>query len=95
MSLGTRALGLSTPIFLFFRIEASTPACLYGMMGNNGTSLAITPWKALSHLLWLQPSLVMALAVFGGWGNNGANGANVVLALLSVKCFCLLSSAMV
>lgn len=55
------------------------PACLYGLMGNNNGGLF--GGRGFEDII----ALIIVAAIFGngnfgfgGWGNNGANGANIV-----------------
>lgn len=54
------------------------PAYLYGMLGNNNGFFGNNGFESIIALIIVAAIFGNGNFGFGGWGNNGANGANVV-----------------
>lgn len=76
---GNEGSGVLNSVLPLLQQRGIDPACLYGLMGNNNGGLF--GGRGFEDII----ALIIVAAIFGngnfgfgGWGNNGANGANIV-----------------
>lgn len=72
---GTSALNSVLPLLQQRGID---PAYLYGMLGNNNGFFGNNGFESIIALIIVAAIFGNGNFGFGGWGNNGANGANVI-----------------
>lgn len=75
---GNEGSGALNSILPLLQNRGIDPACLYGMMGNNGGFFGNNALESIIALIVVAAIFGNGFGGFGGWGNNGANGANVV-----------------
>lgn len=75
---GNEGSGALNSILPLLQNRGIDPACLYGMMGNNGGFFGNNALESIIALIVVATIFGNGFGGFGGWGNNGANGANVV-----------------
>lgn len=75
---GNEGSGALNSILPLLQNRGIDPACLYGMMGNNGGFFGNNALESIIALIVVAAIFGNGNFGFGGWGNNGANGANVV-----------------
>ena len=72
---GTSALNSVLPLLQQRGID---PAYLCGMLGNNNGFFGNNGFESIIALIIVAAIFGNGNFGFGGWGNNGANGANVI-----------------
>ena len=75
---GNEGSGALNSILPLLQNRGIDPACLYGMMGNNGGFFGNNALESIIALIVVAAIFGNGFGGFGGWGNNGASGANVV-----------------
>lgn len=75
---GNEGSGALNSILPLLQNRGIDPACLYGMMGNNGGFFGNNALESIIALIVVAAIFGNGFGGFGGWGNNGANGANLV-----------------
>lgn len=75
---GNEGSGALNSILPLLQNRGIDPACLYGMMGNNGGFFGNNALESIIALIVVAAIFGNGNFGFGGWGNNGANGANIV-----------------